>query len=292
MATEPEPEGSYPRQAEARLDAARLAGDVAAEASALTDLGALLVNEGAAPRAFPVLTEAVELARRLGDRAAESDAESELGRAALALGQGPRAVELFQRVLTHARTAGDPIATKTALFHLGLAWSTLGDAGRALGLFDEAVAVARRVGDRQHEADLLWHQGIILAETGRRDEALARGQAAVNVLEKMGSPRAAWFADHLARYRRAEPDVHALPPLGFGGSISVGPWTAPTITSTDPIVPPSGPGPLRMAFSAAKAMARFIGSGFAVVGPEAVRARLDACDACEHHTGSRCKVCV
>jgi hypothetical protein len=46
-----------------------------------------------------------------------------------------------------------------------------------------------------------------------------------------------------------------------------------------------------MAVSAAKAMAKFLGSGFKVVPDEVYRKRLQTCAVCEHHTGVRCRLC-
>jgi hypothetical protein len=68
-------------------------------------------------------------------------------------------------------------------------------------------------------------------------------------------------------------------------------WETP-LTSTTAQEPAIGnPGLLRMAFSSAKAIAQFLGSGFKTVSRTAYAKRLDTCGACEHHTGVRCRVC-
>jgi hypothetical protein len=61
---------------------------------------------------------------------------------------------------------------------------------------------------------------------------------------------------------------------------------------------PSGPEPqaraagvLRMGFSAAKAAAGFVASGFKTVSREIQQQRLHVCSSCEHHTGLRCRLC-
>ena len=48
---------------------------------------------------------------------------------------------------------------------------------------------------------------------------------------------------------------------------------------------------LRMALSATKAMATFLGTGLKTATPETTQKRLQTCAACEHHTGMRCKIC-
>ena len=46
-----------------------------------------------------------------------------------------------------------------------------------------------------------------------------------------------------------------------------------------------------MALSAAKSMAKFVGSGFKTAPPQTLQQRLQACAACDHHTGLRCRLC-
>ena len=53
----------------------------------------------------------------------------------------------------------------------------------------------------------------------------------------------------------------------------------------------SGPGLLRMAMSATKAMAAFIGTGMKATPLDLQQKRIQTCMACEHHTGMRCKIC-
>jgi hypothetical protein len=55
--------------------------------------------------------------------------------------------------------------------------------------------------------------------------------------------------------------------------------------------PNSGPGLLRMAMSATKAMATFVGSGMKTTPTEIQAKRSQTCASCEHHTGMRCKIC-
>src|SRR5262249_50278668 len=55
--------------------------------------------------------------------------------------------------------------------------------------------------------------------------------------------------------------------------------------------PAGDPGLLRMALSAAKSMAKFLGSGLKTVTPQVYLGRLAICAGCEHHTGVRCRLC-
>jgi tetratricopeptide (TPR) repeat protein len=211
-----------------------------------------------------------------------------LGLALLKAGQPERALELLEQGLALARAGGDRYAEKTALERLGSGLSYLGEPGRALAAYGEALALARALGDRRHEADLRWQLAVQYADLGRRDEAAAQAQAAVDVLAGMAHPHAAWFAENLHQYRTGESATGLPRPTAAGtpggGEVVVGAWAPPP-------GPSSGPGLLRLAFSAARSMARFLMSGLKTVTAEEQQKRLRQCATCAHHTGMRCRVC-
>jgi hypothetical protein len=167
---------------------------------------------------------------------------------------------------------------------------------QALQAFGQALTLARELQHRKHEADLLWSLGIQYAELGQRDQALAYGQAAVEVMEKMRNPQAKVFAEHLRKYRQGESAAGlgggqelvspGSPEAFLGGSIVADLWSAPGAGQSA-----QGPGLLRMALTAARSMAKFIGSGFKMAPPDTFRRRVQTCAACEHHTGLRCRLC-
>ena len=89
--------------AEAILAAARRTGDRDKEATALTDLGVIQLNEGDAQGAIASLEKALAITREIGDTARESDVVGNLGMAMLAVRQPERARALFEQELAHAR---------------------------------------------------------------------------------------------------------------------------------------------------------------------------------------------
>ena len=281
-------------QGEQLLAAARQAGNRRAEATALTDLGIMAMSQGDAPQAIAHLQAALEIARQLGDRARESDVLGNLGLAALASSHPASARELFTHELTLAREAGDRFAEKLALERLGLTYAALRDHTRAFAYFDQALTLARALGDRQHEANLIWHQSVQYAELGQRDAAIMKAQSAIDLLQKMGKPQAELFTNHLRSYRLSEaggtqdPGLAAAVP--YGGAVTVGALMGynPQPESAQAA---SGPGLLRMALSAARAMTTFFGAGFKTVPAAIQQKRLQTCATCEHHTGLRCRVC-
>jgi tetratricopeptide (TPR) repeat protein len=254
------------------LAQARRAGDPRAEAIALTDLGVLALREGDAATSAHILEQAVALARQLGDRAAESDALSHLGMAVLTQKQARLALQYFEQSLAAATAVQARLERKNALDRLGNAYSSMRQPRRALGFYQEAQALSRELDDREHEATLTWQLALQHAELGERDEALRLAGQAVQLFKSLRHPQAATYQEHLRQFTHssgAESGALAQAYPAAGGNPSL----------------------LRMAVSAANALAAFIGSGLETT-PEATRqARLAVCAACEHHTGTRCRLC-
>jgi len=276
------------KQAEQWLAAARRAGDRPGKASALTDLGLLAFEEGDVARAVAYLTEALALARALGDRTRQGDILGNLGVALFKAGQRDRAQQYVQHALGLARAAGDRIAEKLLLERLGVMHVSMRDPAGAIRLLNEALMLARTLGDRQQEADLLWYLAIGNAEAGNRGQALAFAQAAVDLLEKLAKPQARVFREHLEQYRRGEAEF----PLAEASGGIAGGRLLPRAAQKGPTRPDrKGPGCLRMAVSAARAVAHFVGSGMKTVSSETFQDRIKRCGQCGYHTGLRCRVC-
>jgi hypothetical protein len=274
------------------LAAARQSGDHRREASALNDLAVICLNQKQAPRAAALLEEALALTRGDGDPFLEGDVRRNLGLAALGVHQPERAREILEGAVAFARSCRDRFGEKTALDRLGSAFAKLNDPNRTIGCYERALALAREVGDRKHEADLLWQIAMQHADLGRKDEAVVKGEEAVGLLAAMNSPHAAWFAANLNKYRIGEPSVVLAPrsALSDGQGVIVSGWAPPPSVAEGP-GQATGPAVLRMAFSAARSMTRFLGSGLKTAPAEVQSQRLQACAGCAHHTGLRCRVC-
>jgi tetratricopeptide (TPR) repeat protein len=295
---EPLPEQGCPHQEiQALLAAARSEGDLQAEATALTDWGIVLIREAKLQEAVAKLQEALTLTRQLGDRSGEADVLSYLGLAWRNLGQADQAFASLENSLALARAEIDQNCEKTALFHLGLTYATIGQHVQAVTFFERALALARAVNDQRHVTELLWYLSIQHAELGERNLARARAQEVVDLLKAKGDPQAAWFAHHLQRYEADEAGIPTAEPFisgslltGAGSALtSPSPWV--TTLETGQSTQVAGPGWLRMAFTAAKAMVQFLGSGFKTVSRSIYKERLEECRTCVYHTGVRCRVC-
>ncbi len=293
------PGGSPREQAERILETARRSGDRRVEASVLADLGVIELNEGKPQDAFRALEAALPIARELGDPEREHDILGNLGMALLGLRDPRQAWGLFERQLAYARSRNDRFGEKIALERLGVASWSLGDPNRALQFYEQALVVTRAVGDRAQESSLLWQQAIQYAELGQRERAVERGEEAISLLKKMGRPQAAWYGSLLQKYRVGA--TASFSPRTAGGQADPRTYLGSSIISSVMTGGPAeggageqaaqGPGLLRMAMSATKAMASFVGGGFKTTSTAAQDERQKICSTCEHHTGLRCKIC-
>jgi hypothetical protein len=269
--------------AEQLLEAARKSGDRTREVAALADLGIVTLNEGDLKGAIKHLDQALGLARELGERGREVDILHNMGYVLLAMGQPAAARQVIEQSLHLVRPLRDPYAEKLVIERLGMAHANLGDPAGALALADQALAMTRAAGDRQQETRLLWNQAIAYADLNQREAAIAKAQESVDLLRQLGKPEASWYGAQLQRYRM---DFIGLSGNGPGGSMAMG----GSVTTAGPDHN-TGPGLLRMAVSATKAMMRFIGSGLKATPADIQQSRMATCQSCEHHTGLRCRVC-
>jgi tetratricopeptide (TPR) repeat protein len=276
------------------LAKARRTGDRRREIIAITDLGIVFTRIVKTDHAISILEEALALVRPMNDRALESDVLDNLGLAVLQAVQPRRALELFEPVLEYARAACDRLAEKMALFHLSLAYTATRDFDRAQEHLDEALAIARQINDAQNEAELLSQLAIIHAETGKHDQAVTTAEKAVSLYEQTGNPQVAWLKANLEKYRAGLISVPVVSPSElsslpiFGGQIVAGGWTGVQLSQGQGV---SGPGLLRMAFSAMTSIAHFTRAGFKTTPSETYHRRLEMCSQCAHHTGMRCRIC-
>jgi tetratricopeptide (TPR) repeat protein len=300
---EPQPEqisGNPREQAEGLVAAARRAGDRTAEATALTDLGVTQISEGKPAEAVASLQSALAIARELGDAERQNDIIGNLGLALLGVGQAPQARQAFEQCLGYVRSKRDHLGEKTTMERLGLAHWHLREYSVALSCFEQALSLARLVGDRMQAANLLWYQGIQHAELGQRELAITKAEESIELFKAMGRPQAAWYGSHLQKYRMGLYEeapaavgagVNLSPQSYLGGAIVASVMPGGPAQSQAGSQPNSGPGLLRMAMSATKAMATFVSSGMKATPPSLQQKRIQTCMACEHHTGMRCKIC-
>lgn len=266
-------------------------GDSRLVVAALADFGAACTRTNDTASAIRALEDALAMVQPLDDPMLEADVRGNLALAYLANGQPPKAIAELNRSLELARANVNRVEEKMALYRLGNVWTSLRDPIRSGTFYEQALAVAKAIGDRQHEAELNWQLAIINEDIGRREQALLRANTTVAILRDIQHPHADWFADHVQQF--AGGAIRAGAASGTNALAALTGALLPGARLPDPPVAAeiAGPTLLRMAYSAAKSLTKYLGSGLKTVPAETRDARLQVCRTCEFHTGARCRVC-
>ena len=268
-------------------------GDRPKEAAALIDLGIMVMNEGDLKKSLAYLEQAVELSRQMADKAREIDALQNLGYTLLSMGQGAAARGVLETALVLVRQVGDPYAEKFVLERLAMVHANTRDPIAALRLMDKALEMTRALGDRQQETRVLWNQAIAYADLNERDQAISRAQQSIDLLRAAGQT-----GGHVVR-SPASAVPHGLRWPG-------GKWTGIVRRDHHDGRPDEqwrcDDRPRRSRSrqrSRSVAHGRFChqgndeipGSGMQTSAPKSSKPGSATCQACEHHTGVRCRIC-
>jgi tetratricopeptide (TPR) repeat protein/transcriptional regulator with XRE-family HTH domain len=173
------------------LRAARAAGDRAAEATAITDLGFLAWLRNSFEQAARHHREAVPVFREVGDRLGEARALHRLGLAERQLGRNGQALSRFRQVLDISREIGERHGEARALNNLGIIEQQQGRYQQAAAHLREALTLCREIRDRLGEAVTLSQLGTIALREGRHEEAAGLFQRAIDLCGETGNRRGA-----------------------------------------------------------------------------------------------------
>ena len=156
------------------LAASAAIGDRRGEAMALANLGTVYERRGRYQQAAHCHRQALAAFQSVGDRTGEARALANLGSVAGREGQYEQAVGWYQQALTVFRETGDQTGEASALPDLGIAYQRQGRYEEAVGCYQRALALFRETGDRTGEAEARNGVAEILLATGRPDEAQRR----------------------------------------------------------------------------------------------------------------------
>lgn len=166
--------------------AASQTGDRAAEADALTSLGAIDLRQGRYQQAAGHFGQALALCRQSGDRAGEARALGNLSSLALQQGHGQEATDYIEQTLTLFREAGNRTGEGRALAQLGAIDLQRGRHRQAASHLEQALAVCRETGDRSGEAHILVDLGLAGLRQGRYAEAAGHVGDALTLCREAG----------------------------------------------------------------------------------------------------------
>jgi DNA-binding SARP family transcriptional activator/Tfp pilus assembly protein PilF len=192
-------------------DAARRAGDGAAEAEALTNLGVTAARQGNYEQASRHLHQAIPLFRGTADLTGQARALSNLGYVEFQLGRHEQATGHLQQSLALHQAASD-------LDGQARAWSNLAFIDVQQGRFEQgadryyqAVVVFREQGNQAGEAHALGNLGEVDLRQGQYEQAASYLQQALALHNAVGNPTGtAWALANLGlidsrwgKYRQA-----------------------------------------------------------------------------------------
>jgi DNA-binding SARP family transcriptional activator/tetratricopeptide (TPR) repeat protein len=168
------------------LAASREIGDRTGEAIALANLGAVYERQGRPEQAAACHEQALALFRQSGDRSGEARALGNLGSVAVRQGRYGRAVDRYQQSLALFRLSGDRSGEASLLPDFGVAYQRQGRYEQATDCYRRALPLLRESGDRTGEAEALNGVGEIMLATGQTEEACVQHAAALSLASQIG----------------------------------------------------------------------------------------------------------
>ena len=169
------------------LDAARRAGDRAAEAALLTLTGNIDAQQGRLQQAADRHRQALALFREAGDSAGEARALSNMGLAETDLGHYEQAARHQQDAAAIFHDLGDPFGEARALGNLGFVRQWQGRYQEAAEYHRKTLGLSRRIGDRAAEAYALARLGCIDLRLGECQRACEYLRQALALFQGIGS---------------------------------------------------------------------------------------------------------
>ncbi|HLK02001.1 MAG TPA: tetratricopeptide repeat protein, partial [Streptosporangiaceae bacterium] len=224
------------------LQAARLTGDLAAQAESMRNLGYTDLRRGDYRQADDRLRSSLALYRELGDRGGQARTLSNLGIVSWMRGSLPRAVSHFERALAILRETGERLDQTRTLNNLGQVLKLQGHYEQATERHREALIISRETGSRKSEANALNNLGIMLCRQSRYQQAEDHIGQALAIYREIGSPlgeaaaldnlglvcyRRARYEEAAGRHRQAlaifrdmgDPSNEALALIGLGEAL-------------------------------------------------------------------------
>jgi tetratricopeptide (TPR) repeat protein/transcriptional regulator with XRE-family HTH domain len=170
------------------LQAARLSGDVAAEASALNGLGGIDIMKGHYRDAADHCQAALERYRQCGDRLGEARVLRNLGIAEQYLHNQESAADHYRQAIAAAEDAGDNHGAARALAYLAGVETELGFSDRAAEHLRRALPLLHDAQDHVGEAEALERAGELSLHQNQLTPAANFFEQALVIYRRIDSP--------------------------------------------------------------------------------------------------------
>jgi DNA-binding SARP family transcriptional activator/tetratricopeptide (TPR) repeat protein len=167
--------------------AARLAGDRAAEAAALANLGVACWRQGRLDRAASCQREALILFGGAGDRYGEARALANLGIVDQQAGLLQQAVGHYRQALTRYQELGERFGQAQMLNNLGIIEDRQGRYRQAVEHHRLALALHGEIGDPTGQARALTNLGVAEERAGQYEQAAEHHQLALALFRETGN---------------------------------------------------------------------------------------------------------
>ena len=148
------------------LQRARQARDLYLEASALGNLGYVMMNAARYDEAIAWFNQAVSVSDRLQSKSLATRNLTNLGQCYVELGQEQKAAPLFQRAERLAAETGELTDREISLGRLGDSYRAAGQYQAALASYEQALVIARQIKDRHWVATWLDNLTAISIDMG------------------------------------------------------------------------------------------------------------------------------
>jgi len=181
--------GQYPQAADHYQRALGLfldAGDPVGEARTLTNLGAVREWQGGYDEAAEHYRRALLGYQRAADNLGEARALTSLGAVRRRQGRYAQAADHYRQALDLHRASADRVGEARALTNLGVVWLRQGQFGLAAQHHQRALALYRECGDRGGEAYALDNLGLVRQRQGGFGLAAEHHQHALAIYRETG----------------------------------------------------------------------------------------------------------
>jgi tetratricopeptide (TPR) repeat protein len=172
------------------LDVARAAGDQFQQARALVGLGTVHDWQSRPEQALDAYSQALDLFRELGDPAGQVRQLTNIGGLYMRLRQYGLATDQLSQALTLAREIDSPDIVANALVSLGTMSCRQGQYQQAADYLHEAVAVSRGAASKFFEGRALTRLGDVHHRQGDYEQAAIYQQQALALCRQIGNPAA------------------------------------------------------------------------------------------------------
>jgi DNA-binding SARP family transcriptional activator/Tfp pilus assembly protein PilF len=181
--------GDWVQANQIALEAARQAGDLAAQAQAHNDLGAGYYQQGQCDQALARLHQSLTIRRELDDRLGQALSLGNLGKIYQRQDRQEEALACLRESLAICQELDDRRGQAGNLANLGELHQRQGRYQEALACLRESLAIRRDMADRHGQAHSLRNLGIVYTRQKFDYQALACLQESLAICQELGDRR-------------------------------------------------------------------------------------------------------